>query len=155
MPYGFSYASAVFQCLINNVLCDMMGQFDSILIYSPSTALLLLSSLLPPENSLHVSKESFLGYNIRRGPREPRKSISGTWMAKPSIVKSSRDFWDSLTSLSIHLSSIAAPLMSWLQKGLKKLRWNMAMEKALTHLKEAITMGNGTYSQTSISAKSF
>lgn len=42
MPYGLSNAPSVFQCLINDVLRDMLGYFmiaciDGILIYSPTS----------------------------------------------------------------------------------------------------------------------
>lgn len=41
MPYGLSSTPSVFQCLVNDVLRDMLGKFvtayiDDILIYSPS-----------------------------------------------------------------------------------------------------------------------
>lgn len=41
MLYGLSCAPSVFQCLINDILRDMLGQFvvpyiDDILLYSPS-----------------------------------------------------------------------------------------------------------------------
>lgn len=43
MPYGISSTPSVFQCLINDVLRDMLGKFvityiDDILVYSPSYA---------------------------------------------------------------------------------------------------------------------
>lgn len=82
MPYGLSFSPLVFQCFINDVLRDMLGQFviayiSDILIYSPTHqshidhVKQVLAHLL--ENQLYVQGEkcefnvsavTFLGYII-------------------------------------------------------------------------------------------
>lgn len=81
MPFGLTNAPAVFQCLINDVLRDMLNRFVfvnlDILIFSHSPqehVRLVLQRLL--ENRLfvkaekcefHLSSVSFLGFVVERG----------------------------------------------------------------------------------------
>lgn len=82
MPFGLTNAPAVFQALINDVLCDMLNKFvfvylDDILIFSQSLQdhILHVQAVLQRllENSLfvkaekcefHASSVSFLGYIV-------------------------------------------------------------------------------------------
>lgn len=76
MPYGLSYAPSVFQCLINDILLDMLGKYtiaysDDILIFSPSPETCVdhvLACLLQNQQfvkgekcEFHKNKISFLG----------------------------------------------------------------------------------------------
>lgn len=80
MPYGLACALCVLQCLIKDVLHDILGKFiiayiDNILIYSPSEKAHVshVSKVLERlrENQLHIKGEkcklhvaTFLGYII-------------------------------------------------------------------------------------------
>lgn len=84
MPFGLTMASAVFQALVNDILCDMLSRFvfvylDYILIFSRTPeehiqhVCLVLQRLIKKQFvkagkcQFHSSSVSFLGFIVEKG----------------------------------------------------------------------------------------
>lgn len=104
MPFGLSNAPAVFQALVNYVLCDMLNQYvfvylDDILIFSPDEdthvkhvlqRLLTHQLFLKAEKcEFHVSSVSFLGFIVSQDniQMDPAKVSAVTEWVTPTSRK--------------------------------------------------------------------
>lgn len=160
MLYGLSSAPSVFQCLINDVLRDMLGQFviayiNDILVYSPTYKThvnhvhQVLKKLL--DHQLYIKGEKcefhqcilFLGYVI--SPEgvsiDETKVVVEQWPT-PYSVKKLQCFLI-FTNFYRHIfwgfSYIALPLTSLLRGGPRRLKWNPDAAQAMSQLKAAFT----------------
>lgn len=148
MPFGLSCTPSMFQCVINNVLRDMMGKFmvayrNAILIYSPSqetfvnhlkkVLLQLLkkhSYIVGEKCGFHVMQISLLGYIISmEGVFMDQSNVAAVkeWSV-PSTANELQRFlgftnfyWHTRIWMGIHgFSSITSLLTALLKKELKK-----------------------------------
>lgn len=161
MPFGLSNSPAVFQCLINDVLRDMLGRFvfvylDDILIFSQSQAehiqhvRQVLHRLL--ENRLfvkaekcefHASTVTFLGHVIARGQvrMDPEKVRAVLDWPRPDSRKQLQRFLgfaNFYRRFIRNYSRIAAPLTA-LTSPATPFHWSSEAEGAFLDLKKRFT----------------
>lgn len=159
MPFGLTNAPATFQCVMNEVFRDYIGDFvlvffDDILIYSPTMEnhVLHLKKVFQrlQNNQLYVklskcafgqSQIEYLGHIISgEGVSADKKKIEAmcSWPV-PKNLKSLRGFIG-LTGyyrrFVKNYGSICKPLTNLLKKG--AYVWSQEAEAAFTHLKEAM-----------------
>ncbi|XP_053499602.1 uncharacterized protein LOC128619445 [Ictalurus furcatus] len=162
MPYGLSNAPSVFQCLINDVLRDMLGHhviayIDDILIYSDSReehvhhVRQVLQRLL--RHQLYVKAEkcefhrttiAFLGYVISpEGISMDQEKVQAvvSWPTPTTIKELQRflGFANFYRRFIRNFSAIANPLTSLLKGKPKRLSWNSSAQSAFDKLKKAFT----------------
>uniref|UniRef100_A0AAQ4QYC0 Gypsy retrotransposon integrase-like protein 1 n=1 Tax=Gasterosteus aculeatus aculeatus TaxID=481459 RepID=A0AAQ4QYC0_GASAC len=158
MPFGLTNAPAVFQCLVNDVLGDMLGRFvvvylDDILVFSQNLeehqrhVRQVLQRLL--ENRLFVKAEkcefntrctSFLDYVIAEGEvrMDPQKVQAVLEWPRPSSRKELQRFLgfaNFYRRFIRNYSQIAAPLTD-LTSNLRAFRWSPGAESAFQELRE-------------------
>lgn len=135
IPYGLSCMASVFQCLINDILRDMIGKFiiaysNEILIYSPDLnshkahIKEVLSKLLnnhlfvkAAKCEFHITQISLLGYiiSVQGVPMDKDKVSAVTTWPTPITIKELQCFlgFTNFYRRSIRgFSSIAIPLMT-------------------------------------------
>lgn len=161
LPFGLTNAPAVFQCLVNDVLRDMINKFvfvylDDILIFSRSLTehtshvRKVLQRLL--ENQLFVKAEkcefhrnsvSFLGYVVSAGTVEmDQQKIKAVveWPA-PSTRRDLQRFLgfaNFYRRFIRNYSTLAAPLTA-LTSSSVKFSWSTKAEEAFLNLKQRFT----------------
>ena len=160
LPFGLCNAPAVFQCLVNDVLRDMINVFcvvylDDILIFSKSLAdhvqhvRMILRRLL--ENCLfvkaekcefHVEKVEFLGHVVHRGrvSTDPRKTQAVREWPVPKTRKELQRFLgfaNFYRRFVRNFSTIASPL-TILTSPLVEFSWGAAENGAFEALKAAL-----------------
>ncbi len=161
MPFGLSNSPAIFQCLINDVLRDMLGRFvfvylDDILIFSQSQAehvqhvRQVLHWLL--ENRLfvkaekcefHASTVTFLGHIIARGQvrMDPEKVRAVLDWPRPDTRKQLQRFLgfaNFYRRFIRNYSRTAAPLTA-LTSPARPFHWSSEAEGAFLDLKKRFT----------------
>ncbi len=161
MPFGLSNSPAIFQCLINDVLRDMLGRFvfvylDDILIFSQSQAehvqhvRQVLHRLL--ENRLfvkaekcefHASTVTFLGHIIARGQvrMDPEKVRAVLDWPRPDTRKQLQRFLgfaNFYRRFIRNYSRTAAPLTA-LTSPARPFHWSSEAEGAFLDLKKRFT----------------
>lgn len=161
MPFGLTNTPAVFQCLVNDVLRDMLGRFvfvylDDIQIFSQNQAEhvqhvhKVLQRLL--ENRLfvkaekcefHASTVTFLGHMISEGQvrMDPEKVRAVLDWPKPESRKQLQRFLGFANFYRLFIrnySRIAAPLTA-LTSPARPFHWNSETDGAFTELKKRFT----------------
>ena len=161
MPFGLTYASAVFQSIINDVLRDFLDHFiyvclDDILIYSPDLDThsehvnRVLKRLL--ENQLYVKTEKsafhadttcFLGFIVAPGrvQMDPAKvSAVAEWPTPESCKKVQQflGFANFYKGFIRSFSAIAAPLHA-LTSTQVQFHWSPEADAAFQNLKRCFT----------------
>lgn len=157
MPFGLTNAPAVFQCLINDVLRDMLNRFvfvylDDILIFSQTLqehvqhVRLVLQRLL--ENRLYVKAEKcdfhvhsvhFLGFVVERGQikADPDKVKAVADWPKPSNRRELQRFLgfaNFYRRFIRNYSAVASPLTKLTSVKLT-FSWSPEADRAFEHLK--------------------
>ena len=160
LPFGLCNAPAVFQCLVNDVLRDMINVFcvvylDDILVFSKSLTdhvqhvRMILKRLL--ENRLfvkaekcefHTDKVEFLGHIVRRGriATDPRKTQAVREWPVPKTRKDLQRFLgfaNFYRRFVRNYSTIANPL-TILTSPLVNFSWGAAENEAFEKLKNAL-----------------
>uniref|UniRef100_A0A3B1IMZ3 Gypsy retrotransposon integrase-like protein 1 n=1 Tax=Astyanax mexicanus TaxID=7994 RepID=A0A3B1IMZ3_ASTMX len=160
MSYGLANAPSVFQCFMNDVFRDMIGQFvvvfiDDILVYSPDLnthirhVRLVLQRLLEYELfvkgekcEFHLQRVEFLGYVISSSGvvmNDDKVNAVSNWPTPTTVKELQRflGFANFYRRFIRNFSAIAAPMTALLKNSPKTLTWSNQAQASFDTLKTA------------------